>query len=174
MSLTPLDIQNKEFSMVLRGFNKEEVKDFLEKVNRDYEEVIKENASLKDKVDNLEGKLDHYKKIEETLQRAIVVAQDTAEEVKRNASKEAELIKKEAEKDAVRIVEEARYKASRILAEHEEVHKQAQVFKLRLRSLVEAQLSALESENWLDMEYGKEQSREEEKEEGEDMDNQTA
>ncbi|RQD73113.1 MAG: DivIVA domain-containing protein [Candidatus Syntrophonatronum acetioxidans] len=172
MSLTPLDIQNKEFSLVLRGFNKEEVNEFLDKVTKDYEEVIKENASLKEKVDSLEGKLEHYKKIEETLQKAIVIAQDTAEEVKRNASKEAELIRREAEKDAARIVEEARYKASRILAEHEEVHKQAQVFKLRLRSLVEAQLSALESERWLDIE--EDQTEEEKSEEGENREDQTA
>ncbi len=174
MSLTPLDIQNKKFSMVLRGYNKEEVNEFLDKVTKDYEEILKENASLKEKVDSLEGKLEHYKKIEDTLQRAIVVAQDTAEEVKRNASKEAELIRKEAEKDAARIVEEARYKASRILSEHEEVHKQAQVFKLRLRSLVEAQLSALESESWLDLEDKEDQAEGEGSEEGENREDQTA
>ncbi len=164
MALTPLDIQNKEFSVVLRGFNREEVDEFLDRITRDYEEIIKENVSLKDKVESLEEQMTHYKKIEETLQKAIVVAQDTAEEVKRNASKEAELIRKEAEKDATRIIEDARYKASRILAEHEELHKQAQAFKLRLRSLVEAQLSALEAESWMDLEYNEEDNTEEEKE----------
>lgn len=164
MALTPLDIQNKEFSVVLRGFNREEVDEFLERITRDYEEIIKENVSLKDKVESLEEQMTHYKKIEETLQKAIVVAQDTAEEVKRNASKEAELIRKEAEKDATRIIEDSRYKASRILAEHEELHKQAQAFKLRLRSLVEAQLSALEAESWMDLEYNEEDNTEEKKE----------
>ena len=168
MALSPLDIQNKEFSVVLRGFNREEVDEFLERLTRDYEETIKENVNLKDKVENLEEQMEHYKKIEETLQKAIVVAQDTAEEVKRNASKEAELIRKEAEKDAARIIEEARYKASRILAEHEELHKQAQVFKLRLRSLVEAQLSALESESWMDLEFKVENDDVEEEKEKED------
>ncbi len=168
MALSPLDIQNKEFSVVLRGFNREEVDEFLERLTRDYEETIKENVNLKDKVENLEEQMEHYKKIEETLQKAIVVAQDTAEEVKRNASKEAELIRKEAEKDAARIIEEARYKASRILAEHEELHKQAQVFKLRLRSLVEAQLSALESESWMDLEFKEENDDVEEEKEKED------
>ncbi|RQD71677.1 MAG: septum formation initiator, partial [Tindallia sp. MSAO_Bac2] len=78
------------------------------------------------------------------------------------------------EKDAARIVEEARYKASRILAEHEDVHKQAQVFKLRLRSLVEAQLSALESESWLDLEDNEDQAEGEESAEGENREDQTA
>ena len=150
MPLTPLDIQNKEFSVTLRGFNREEVNDFLDRLTKDYEEIIKENVQMKEQVESLDGKLEHYKRIEETLQKAIVIAQDTAEEVKRNASKEAELIRREAEKDAARIIEEARYKASKIIAEHEDLNKQAQVFKLRLRSLVEAQLAALEQETWLD------------------------
>lgn len=149
MLLTPLDIQNKEFSVTLRGFNREEVNDFLDRLTKDYEGIIKENVQLKEQVESLEGKMEHYKRIEETLQKAIVIAQDTAEEVKRNANKEAELIRREAEKDAARIVDESRYKASKILAEHEDLNKQAQVFKLRLRSLVEAQLAALEQETWL-------------------------
>ncbi len=150
MPLTPLDIQNKEFSVALRGFNRDEVNEFLDRLTKDYEAMIKENVLLMEKAEALDGKLEHFKRIEETLQKAIVIAQDTAEEVKRNASKEAELIRREAERDASRIVDEARYRASKVLAEHEDLHKQAQVFKLRLRSLVEAQLSALESETWLD------------------------
>ncbi|NLC12075.1 MAG: septum formation initiator, partial [Firmicutes bacterium] len=86
-----------------------------------------------------------------TLHNAIIVAQETAEEVKRNANKEAELIRKEAEKEAQRIIEEARYKASKIIAEHEELHKQAQVFKMRFRSFVEAQLASLEMEDWINL-----------------------
>ncbi len=165
MPLTPLDIQNKEFSLALRGFNREEVNDFLDRLTKDYEEIIKENVQMKEQAESLEGKLEHYKKIEETLQKAIVIAQDTAEEVKRNASKEAELIRREAEKDAARIIEEARYKASRIVAEHEDLNKQAQVFKLRLRSLVEAQLAALESETWLDLMNDEKMPEEEESQE---------
>lgn len=151
MPLTPLDIQNKDFSVVLRGFKREEVNDFLDRLVKDYEDMMKENLSLKEDLENMKNKYEHYQKIEETLQKAIVVAQDAAEQVKRNAAKEADLIRREAEKEAARTVEEARYRASRILAEHENLHKQGQVFKLRLRSLVEAQLSALDSETWLDV-----------------------
>ena len=59
------------------------------------------------------------------------------------------MIRREAERDAARIIEDARYKASRILTEHEELYKQAQIYKMRFRSLVEAQLAALEMEDWL-------------------------
>ena len=149
MTLTPLDIQSKEFGKGFRGYLQEEVNDFLDRVSKELESLIKENLDLKAEGNKLQEKLSHYSKIEETLHNAIIVAQETAEEVKRNASKEAELIRKEAEKDASRLVEDARYKASRILSEHDELYKQAQIFKMRFRSLIEAQLSTLEMEDWL-------------------------
>ena len=91
------------------------------------------------------------------LHYSIIVAQETAEDVKRNANKEAELIRKEAEKEAQRVIEESRYKASRIVAEHEEIYKQAQIFKLRFRSFIEAQLASMELEDWLQLENDDEQ-----------------
>jgi cell division initiation protein len=149
MSLTPIDIQNKEFNRSIRGFSPAEVDEFLDRVAKEMENLIKENMTCREQLSHVKDKLNHYHKLEETLHNAIIVAQETAEEVKRNAAKEAELIRREADRDAARIMDEARYKASRILAEHDEVYKQAQVYKMRFRSLVEAQLSALELEDWL-------------------------
>ena len=149
MTLTPLDIQNKDFAKGFRGYVQEEVNDFLDRVSKEMESLIKENLNLKAEAGKLSEKLAHYNKIEETLHNAIIVAQETAEEVNRNANKEADLIRREAEKDASRMVEDARYKASRILSEHDELYKQAQIFKMRFRSLIEAQLSTLEMEGWM-------------------------
>ena len=149
MPLTPIDIQNKEFSRSIRGLSPVEVDEFMDRVAKDYEELIKENIAAKEQISQLKEKLTHYQKLEQTLHNAIVVAQETAEDVKRNASKEAELIRREAERDGARILDESRYKASRILSEHDEVYKQAQIYKMRFRSLVEAQLAALEMEDWL-------------------------
>lgn len=148
MSLTPMDIHNKEFERGFRGYNMEEVDDFLSTVARDFETMMREIADLREQVDRLTDKNKSYEKLEETLHNAILVAQEAAEEVKQYANREAELIRREADKDAQRIVEEARYKASRILAEHEDLYKQAQVFKMRFRSFIEAQLSTLELEDW--------------------------
>ena len=151
MALLPIDIQNKEFERSFRGYSPHEVDDFLEQLSIDYENVLKEKASLDNDIKVLKEQLEQYHKLESTLHNAIIVAQETAEEVKRNANKEAELIRKEAEKEAQRIIEEARYKASKIIAEHEELHKQAQVFKMRFRSFVEAQLASLEMEDWINL-----------------------
>jgi len=146
--LTPLDIHNKEFSGKFRGYDEDEVNEFLDQVVKDYEIVIREKKILEEKVEQLEEKLGHFTNIEETLNKSILVAQETAEEVKGNATKESKLIIKEAEKNADRIINEALSKSRRISMDVEELKKQAKVFRTRLKMLVEAQLEMVETDDW--------------------------
>lgn len=150
MSLTPMDIHNQEFERSFRGYATDDVDDFLDRLAKDMEQLIRESAELKEQIDRLKEKNASYEKLEETLQSAIMVAQEAADEVKQSANREADLIRREAEREAQRIVEDARYRASRILVENEDLHKQAQIFKTRFRSFMEAQLAALEMEEWLE------------------------
>ncbi|BDG32913.1 DivIVA domain-containing protein [Parageobacillus thermoglucosidasius] len=154
MPLTPLDIHNKEFSRGFRGYDEDEVNEFLDQVIKDYEMVIREKKQLEEKVAELTEKLNYFTNIEETLNKSILVAQETAEEVKRNAQKEAKLIIKEAEKNAERIISEALAKSRKIALEIEELKRQSKVFRTRFRMLVEAQLEMLNNSDWDDlMEY---------------------
>ncbi len=152
MPLTPLDIHNKEFSKALRGYAEDEVNEFLDRIVKDYEVLIKENMSFKQKVQDLNEKLEHYTKIEETLHNAIIVAQQTAQEVKETAAGEAELIRKEAERESRRIIEEGQAKSRKFQREIEELVKQAHVFRSRFRSLLEAQLEIVNSDDWSEIE----------------------
>ncbi|HLS06753.1 MAG TPA: DivIVA domain-containing protein [Bacillota bacterium] len=152
MALTPLDIHNKRFTRILRGYDVDEVDKFLDQVIKDYELVIRENEDLEKKVADLETKLGHFTNIEDTLNKSILVAQETAEDLQSNANKEAKLIIKEAEKNADRIVNEALSKSRSIYIEIEDLKKQAKVFRTRLKTLVEAQLDLLSSEDWQDLE----------------------
>jgi cell division initiation protein len=150
MAITPNDIQNKQFERAFRGYEIEDVDDFLDQIAKDLEQLIRENTELKDQVDQLQDKNKSYHKMEETMHNAIVVAQETADEVKQNAKREAELIRKEAEREARQIVEDARYRVSRLMGEHEELLKRARVFKMRFRSFMESQLVALETDDWME------------------------
>lgn len=148
MPLTPLDIHNKEFTRGFRGYNEDEVNDFLDQVIKDYESVIREKKELEETVEKLEEKLSYFKNIEETLNKSILVAQETGEEVKRSATKEARLIVKEAEKNADRIINESLAKSRKISMEIEELKKQSSVYRTRFRMLIEAQLEMLKNEDW--------------------------
>jgi len=152
MPLTPMDIHNKEFTKAFRGYDEDEVTEFLDRIVKDYEALIKENEAMKQKIQELSDKLEHYAKIEETLHNAIIVAQQTAKEVKEAALGEADLIRKEAERESRREIEESRARARKVQREIEELVKQAHIFRSRFRSLLEAQLEIINSDDWAEIE----------------------
>lgn len=148
MPLTPLDIHNKEFKRSFRGYDEDDVNEFLDQVIKDYEVIIRENKDLQGKLANLQERLDHFTNIEDSLSKTIIVAQEAADEVKGNSKKEAQLIIREAEKNADRIINEALVKSGKVALEIDELKKQASVYRTRFRTLLEAQLELLNTESW--------------------------
>lgn len=150
MTLSPLDIHNKEFSRNFRGYNEDEVNDFLDQIIKDYELILRENKQMEKEIAELNERIEHFVSIEDSLNKSLVVAQETAEELKQNAQKEAKLIIKEAEKNADRIINDALAESRKITIASEEIRKQAKVFRTRLKMLIEAQLDMLNSDDWED------------------------
>ena len=148
MPLSPLDIHNKEFSRGFRGYAEDEVNEFLDQIIKDYEIILREKRELEEKVKTMTEQMKHYNTLEDTLSKSIVVAQEAAEEVRRNSQKESKLIVKEAEKNADRIINEALAKARRVTIEIDELKKQSKVFRNRFKMLVEAQLDLLNTDDW--------------------------
>ncbi|SHK39140.1 DivIVA domain-containing protein [Paramaledivibacter caminithermalis] len=141
--ITPLDIQNKEFTKALRGYKESEVDEFLDDVIDSYEKVYNENIEMKEKIRLLEEQIEKYNSLEKTLKDTLVVAQSTAEEVAMNANKKAELIIKEAEEKGRKIIDEARNEVTNIKREYEDAKKEFQIFKTRFKTLLEAQLDLI-------------------------------
>jgi len=142
--LTPLDIHNKEFRKGFRGYNELEVDEFLDQVVRDFEEILRENAELKAKIEELEGRVQQYRTLEETLNNTLIVAQQAADEVKSSAHREAELIAERAKFEAARITDEAQNRARAELAEYEGTRRQMQVFRTRMKVLLKSYLDVLD------------------------------
>lgn len=145
-TITPVDIEKKQFNRAFRGYNEEEVDEFLEKVMQDFTALYKENHLLKERIEILENSLKDYKQMEETLHNAIIVAQKTAQEVCLNAERERDVILQEARIKAGEIIAEA----ERRLAEKErqliELKKEVNLFRTRFKTLVEAQVASLYEE----------------------------
>lgn len=146
MPLTPLDIYNKEFKRSLRGYNEDEVNEFLDEVVREYEALIREHDELKEGLSGLNERVESYRKMEDTLKNTLVLAESTAEEVKRNAQKEAELIVREAEEKSRRIIRDAESRIRGITEEYERIRREIERFKISARTLFEAQLAMLNEE----------------------------
>ncbi|MEL1134212.1 DivIVA domain-containing protein [Desulfitobacterium sp. THU1] len=145
MALTPIDIQNKEFRKGVRGYHTEEVEKFLESVSKEFEVVYAENFELRDKVQRLDAELRQYKQLESTLQQTMVLAQQTADEVKQAARHEAELILKEVEQEKVRRITEAQNKLQYVNDEIEELQKRREMIRTQLKSFLLAQLDLAEA-----------------------------
>lgn len=148
MSLTPLDIHNKEFKRSFRGYDEDEVNEFLDLIIKEFEILIREKKENEASASEAQERLKHFTNIEESLSKTLIVAQETADEVKANAKKEAELIIKESEKNADRIINEALSKSRKVAIEVEELKKQASIYRTRFRTLLEAQLEMLKEEDW--------------------------
>ena len=107
MPLTPLEIHNKEFSTRMRGYDQDEVNEFLDQVIRDYELVIRQNKEIEDELEITNKKLSNYEEMQESLNRSILVAQDAADRLKENTDQEIDAIKREADRYVERVQEEA-------------------------------------------------------------------
>ena len=95
--LTPIDIQRQDFEVKFRGYNADEVDDFLDLVGKDYEKLYKENTELRERVKQLDKAVEQYKAMEATLQQSIVLAQTAAEDIKKSAAEKANVIVNEAQ-----------------------------------------------------------------------------
>lgn len=144
MRITPLDIQQKQFPVKFRGFDEEEVDAFLELVREEMEELLRDNASLREESKKLEKQVKEYKSMESTLRETLVATQQMVDEYKKNAQKNAELIIKDAELRADEILKSAQEK---ILNIHEDITNLKGIrrhFKEELKRLIESHLSMLE------------------------------
>jgi cell division initiation protein len=142
--LTPVDIHNKDFRRSLWGFNEDEVDEFLDQVVQDYEAVLRERDVMREQVDGLTRQLVQYKELEENLQRALVVAQSTADDVRGAARKESELMIQEAQAKAQRMIEEAQMRVKTLENDFRELERELQVYRSRVRAMLQSQMDLLD------------------------------
>ncbi|MGX7149187.1 DivIVA domain-containing protein [Enterococcus ureasiticus] len=170
MALTPLDIQNKNFSTKMRGYNQDDVDDFLDQVTKDYEDSLQKTRELEKSLKHAEEKLQYFNELKDALNQSIIVAQDTADKVKTSANKESEVIVTSAENTANEMISSAEKRSSNLItsaeekareiltdatdrarqlaAETDDLKKKTRVFHQRLSLMLEAQLEQVKSEDW--------------------------
>ena len=144
MKLTPLDIRHQEFKRGMRGYADVEVDEFLDQVADEFERVFKDNIDLGERVEALESQVTGYKRIEETLQKTLVSAQASADELRQNSAKEAQLILHEAELKGRQLVNEAYSERQSIEQSLAKLRSSEQDFRFKFRQLLEGYLKHLE------------------------------
>ena len=145
MNVTPLDITQKQFRRVLRGYDPEEVEGFLSLVASEFEGLVKEAMSLREEVQRKTEDLAEHRARERALQETLVTAQRASEEIRESARKEAEITLSDAELQAEKIVQGAHARFLRIVDDINELKRQRVVFEASVKTLVESHLKLIEA-----------------------------
>lgn len=142
--LSPVDIENKVFKKVkLGGYDINDVEDFLEVLIVDYEELYKENSELKQKIETVEQSVEYYKSLEEGITQTIENAHTASQDIKEKAHDEADIYRRELEIEAKENLNKLKEDIRRKEYELEEKQKQMQIYKIKVSSMLEAQLKIL-------------------------------
>lgn len=133
----------EKFSYEANGYNRQEVNQFVSDVIAQTEGIIKKCKAQGEALDKLKAELEHYKKMETTLQTAILKAEETGDNIKRMAREEHEMIVRDAKNNASRIVNEALLKAEKIENNAETLEKNMKIFKRKLKVIMEQQMAVV-------------------------------
>jgi cell division initiation protein len=145
MKLTPLDIRKQTFKKKpMGGLEAAEVQAFLEMVAAEFEELIRENTSLAERLEGLETKIDDYRRMEKTLQDTLLSAQKTSEELRKNAEQRGDLVIKEAQFKADQIIGEARARLMDLQRQIADLKNMRTGYLAKFRSLLDSHLDMLQ------------------------------
>jgi len=144
MKFTPFGIQNQEFNKSVRGYDRDEVKAFLEKLADEFERMQNENEKLKLQIENDEEQLKEFRKIEKNLQTAMISATESTSKAVDSAKKQTALMIKEAELKAAQTIEKAKESANVIRDSVLKLREEKKLLISRIKALIETQAQVLE------------------------------
>jgi cell division initiation protein len=145
MRLTPLDIHHHRFRRRLRGYDQDEVDSFVEMLAGDYESLVHEAESLRERVRGLEARVEQLRGNEQTLQETLTTAQSLAEDLKKTALKESEVLISEAEVKAEKVLDAAHRRVAKLAEDIREMKVLRTRVASAVRTTVETHLALLES-----------------------------
>lgn len=144
---TPSEIQDKQFKAGL-GYDKKDVEQFLHEVSSDFDTLLQENTELKKKQQDMSESLSYYKSIEKTLQRALILAEKTAQDTRATALREAEATLQEAKTKASQIIADSKKEIEALEHRTMNLMQQYDIFKIHFENLLHAQLQLLNSKSF--------------------------
>lgn len=159
MALNSLDVQNKTFNVKFRGYNRQEVDEFLEIVIRDYDEMTQRIKDQERDIKMMQVRLNDFDNMKDSLNRSILVAQETADNVKLQAESNAERINRDAaqrgeqmlnatHREARQILQSTYDEARRLVHESDELKRGMRSYYQRITMLMEGQLANIKSSDW--------------------------
>jgi cell division initiation protein len=145
MAIRPIDVRRKEFKSGFRGYDANQVDDFLDAVADEFERTYAENRRIAEELAVLKGRLEQFEELEGAIREALVHAQQVARDLRRNANKEAELTVREAKEQAHRILADSSARVERVQESYEALRKAKQDFNNDFRHLLKTYAAVMEN-----------------------------
>lgn len=144
--LKPMDIHNKEFKKSMRGYDIEEVDEFLDEIIVDFEKMQRELDVLKNQISNYSENMNNYREKELSLNNVMVSAQRFADQMIQDAERKAAGIIANAEREAEKIVGNTQEKYNQVLSDYAMLANRYNDAKETLREYFLTQLNALDQD----------------------------
>ena len=149
-----MDIHNKDFKRSFRGYNEDEIDDFLDQVVNDYEKLFRENERLKEDLARAQKDNEHFHEREKSINDTLLLAQKTAEEttsharksaaeMKENMERECQNMHREAELSIKQQLEDATNRVRAIVAEYDRLVREKNKFLRKVKVTMESELAVI-------------------------------
>ena len=140
----------KKFDTVFRGYDKQQVQTFLDDVIKNYEVLLNKSQKTQEENIRLNEQIKYYQNIEDRMNRAIYNAESASDQIKKNARREADMLITEARHNASRIINDALLKAERAQNHADQLKRNTNTLKRRLRQIIQNQLDVIEEMDRVD------------------------
>jgi len=141
----------KKFSKSFSGYNTHEVNAFVDDVVKNVDEMLQKMKAKDMEIDRLTKELEHYKSMDATLNRAIVMAEESSKKYRESSLNESDLIITEAKKNANRIINDALTKAEHIEEESQRMRRNIITYKRRIKGLIDQQAELIDDLDKVDL-----------------------
>ncbi len=145
MKVTPLEIRQQQFSLRFRGLDPAEVDKFLELVASEMEDLIKDNARLKEGLAKKDQDIQRLQQGDDELKKALIAIQHIRDDWVGRAEKQAEQLLMESEHKAKQMLQDAEKKLETIQHDLQELTRQRHQLMAQIRHVLEQHLRLLES-----------------------------
>ncbi len=134
----------KKFSTSFHGYDKMEVNQFVANVAKEYESMLNKLKAQDEEIEKLKKDMEKYEELEVTLNKTILIAEDTSNQIKKLAREESKGIVEEAKRNASRIVNDALIKYQEIEKSAEELRRRVVAFKRKFKQAIETEVEVID------------------------------
>jgi cell division initiation protein len=145
MPIRPIDVRRKEFRNSFRGYDANQVDDFLDAVADEFERAYTDNSRMREEISSLRERLQQFEELEGSIRAALVHAEQAADDLRRSASREADFTIREAKARSHQLLAESSARVERIQDSYEALQEAKRTFANDFRHLLKTYMDMMEN-----------------------------